>query len=54
MADSVDVTVTEDKVHGTKALIRVKASGHAEPEAIKKRIPEILARYTIYYEVIVE
>ena len=54
MADSVDVQVTEDKVHGTKALIRVKASEGVNAEALKKRVPEILARYTIHYEIVVE
>ena len=54
LADSVDVQVTEDKVHGTKALIRVKASEGVNAEALKKRVPEILARYTIHYEIVVE
>ena len=54
MADSVDVQVREDKIHGTKALIRVKASEGVNAEALKKRISEILARYTVRYEIVVE
>ena len=54
MAQSVEISVNEDKVHGTKAAIRIKAAKGADPEEIKKKVPEILARYTIQYEVLVE
>jgi fatty-acyl-CoA synthase len=53
LARSVEVSVAEDKVHGTKATIRIKAARGADPEAIRKRVPELLARYTVNYEVVV-
>ncbi|MFC1534492.1 acyl-CoA synthetase [Thermodesulfobacteriota bacterium] len=53
-ADSVIVEVSEDKVHGTIALIRIKASVGMDAGAIKNRVLEILAHYTVHYEVIVE
>jgi fatty-acyl-CoA synthase len=52
MVESVQVQVGEDKVHGTLALIRIKATPDADQNEIKKRITEILARYTIHYEII--
>jgi fatty-acyl-CoA synthase len=54
LAESVDVSVAEDKVHGTKAVIKVKPAPGADPELIKSRIPEILSRHTVHYEIIVE
>jgi fatty-acyl-CoA synthase len=54
LADSVEVTVAEHNVHGTNAEIRVKAAAGADPEALKKKVPEILARYTVHYDIIVE
>jgi fatty-acyl-CoA synthase len=54
LAERVEVTVAEDKVHGTEATISVKASKGADPETIRKRVAEILARYTVHYEVVVE
>ena len=54
LAESVAVDVGEDKVHGTNAVIRIKAAAGADPEAIRKKVPEILSRYTIHYSVEVE
>ncbi|MBW2284391.1 MAG: acyl-CoA synthetase, partial [Deltaproteobacteria bacterium] len=54
LAQSVEVSVAEDKVHGTKATVRIKAAEGADQAEIQKKVPEILARYTIQYEVIVE
>ncbi|RLB40093.1 MAG: acyl-CoA synthetase [Deltaproteobacteria bacterium] len=54
LAESVRVEVGEDKVHGTLATIRVKAAPGTDPEVIERRIPELLARYTIHYDIIVE
>lgn len=51
MVDSLDVQVGEDKVHGTKVEIRVKPAAGNDLAAIKDRIAELLARYTLYYEV---
>ncbi len=54
LALAVEVEVGEDKVHGSIARIRVKAASSVEPETILDRIAEILARYTVRYEVIME
>jgi fatty-acyl-CoA synthase len=53
LAEEVSVQVGEDKVHGTKALIHVKAAQGVTAEAIRNRVAEILARYTVYYDLIV-
>lgn len=54
LAESVQVQVSEDKVHGTLATIRIKASSGTDHDEIENRASEILARYTIHYEVIIE
>jgi fatty-acyl-CoA synthase len=54
LVQEVAVKVGEDKVHGTKAFIRVKPAQGASAEIIRNRVAEILARYTVYYDVIVE
>ncbi|MCP4665789.1 MAG: acyl-CoA synthetase, partial [Deltaproteobacteria bacterium] len=46
MADSVDVKVGEDKVHGTLATLSIKASAGVSREAIEDKVKKILARYT--------
>ena len=54
LVESVQVQVGEDKVHGTLASIQIKAAPNTEQDEIKKRITEILARYTIHWEVMFE
>jgi len=54
MAESVDVTVAEDKIQGALATITVKAASGAGEQEIKDRVRDILNRYTIKYQVIVE
>jgi fatty-acyl-CoA synthase len=54
MAESVTVTVGEDKVHGTRAMIRVKAAPGVSKEEVAAKVKEILARYTVYYETAVD
>jgi len=54
LADSVEVKASEDKVHGTSAAIRIKAASGVDANTIKNRVADILARYTVHYEVIVE
>ncbi len=49
MVDSVEVTVKEDKVHGSLAVITVKPASNASAEEIKDRVDNILTRYTIRY-----
>jgi fatty-acyl-CoA synthase len=54
LAAKVEVSVGEDKVHGTLVTIRVKAAPGVEAGAIKSRVPELLARYTVKHELIVD
>ena len=49
-AESVTVTVGEHKVYGTAAKITVKAAKGVSADSIKAKVAEILARYTVYYE----
>jgi fatty-acyl-CoA synthase len=51
MAESVDVEVKEDKVHGTIAAITVKPAAGVDGQTIRDRIGAILGHYTVYYEV---
>ncbi len=51
MAADYEVSVGEDKVHGTRVDIRVKPAAGRDLEAIKEKIAEILTRYTLHYEV---
>ncbi len=50
LAQSVAITVSEDKVHGTVAAIRIQAAAGADSEQIRKRVGELLARFTVHYE----
>jgi fatty-acyl-CoA synthase len=47
---SVAITVNEDKVHGTIAAVGIQPAAGADPEQIKKRVAELLARFTVHYE----
>jgi fatty-acyl-CoA synthase len=51
MADAVDVAVKEDKVHGSLATITVKPASRASAQEVKKRVDDILTRYTVKYRV---
>ncbi len=51
MVEEVDISVGEDKIHGTKVTIRIRPSADTSIDEIEKRIADILSRYTIYYEV---
>jgi fatty-acyl-CoA synthase len=47
---AVDIKVQEDKVHGTHAVIRIKAAQGADAGRIEQRVSELLARYTVHYD----
>jgi fatty-acyl-CoA synthase len=49
LAESVDVEVGEDKVHGSLALISIKSAPEISHSQIEARVDEILALYTIRY-----
>jgi fatty-acyl-CoA synthase len=51
LAESVEVAVSEDKVYGSLAAITIKAAPQATEDQIKDKVNEILARYTVKYNV---
>jgi fatty-acyl-CoA synthase len=53
LARSVMVKVSEDKVHGTRATIRIQTADGVDAEQIKSRVAELLARYTVHYALVV-
>jgi len=52
MAESVEVEVGEDKVHGVLATIKIKASAAFEMQKIVDKVRDILASYTVKYRVL--
>jgi fatty-acyl-CoA synthase len=48
---SVEVSVGEDKIHGTLARVRLAAAEGVSVEEIAERIAAILGRFTVKYEV---
>ncbi|MFQ5484970.1 MAG: acyl-CoA synthetase [Desulfobacterales bacterium] len=49
LAESVKVTVGEDKIHGSLATLAIKPASRVSEDQIKEKVTEILARYTIKY-----
>jgi len=49
LAESIEVKVTEDKVHGSSAIIRIKAAPNISEADIKSKVREVLGSYTIKY-----
>ena len=47
--EKVEISVGEDKVHGSLAAINIKAAQGVSAEEIKQKVDEILARYTVKY-----
>jgi fatty-acyl-CoA synthase len=54
LAESFEVSVGEDKIYGTNASIKIKPASGVAAETVIKRVSEILANYTVHYEVIIE
>ena len=50
LVESVDVTVGEDKIHGALAVITIKARPDISIEEIKRKADDILARFTVKYQ----
>ena len=50
MVGAYEVSVNEDKIHGAKAMIKI-TDAKASREAVREKLSEILARFTIRYEV---
>lgn len=51
MALSVEVTVGEDKLHGTLATLKIRPASGVGEDQIKGRVSDILSRYTVKYHV---
>jgi len=49
LAESVKVTVAEDKIHGSLATLTIKPARQVPKDKIKEEVTEILARYTVKY-----
>ncbi len=51
MAESVEVQVGEDKLHGSLASITIKPAVGVTPQAIEAKVDDILGHYTVRYNV---
>lgn len=51
MAESVEVRVGEDRLHGTLATLVIQPNPQVSPDNIKMRVNEILARYPVKHRV---
>ncbi|MBW2092887.1 MAG: acyl-CoA synthetase [Deltaproteobacteria bacterium] len=54
LAESIDVAVGEDKIHGTLATITVKAASGVSAQTIEDKVQGILAQYTVRYRLEIE
>ena len=48
--ESVEISVNEDKIHGSIAEINIKAGPGTSADEIKQSVENILARYTVKYK----
>jgi len=51
MAESLEVAVSEDKVHGSLAAIMIKAAAQVSEDQLRAKVDDILARFTVKYTV---
>jgi fatty-acyl-CoA synthase len=51
MVQSVEVKVTEDRLHGTLAILMIRPNPQASRESIEARVKELLARYPVRYQI---
>jgi fatty-acyl-CoA synthase len=49
LAESVEVEVSEDKIHGSLAAITIQTGSGATEDQIKDKVDELLARFTVKY-----
>jgi fatty-acyl-CoA synthase len=54
VAESIDVSVDADKVHGSLAIIKLRPVSSANPDDIILKSNEILGRFTFKYTVEIE
>jgi hypothetical protein len=52
MVNKLEVTVTEDKVHGSMVTITITPASGVSEEAIRAKAGEILAPYTVRYQIV--
>jgi hypothetical protein len=46
--------MTEDKIHGSKVAITIKAASDISHDQIRDKVSDLLARYTLKYKLIIE
>ena len=46
---SMEISVNEDKIHGSMVAIKIKAASEIPHEKIREKVSDILARYTVKY-----
>ena len=46
---SMEVTVSEDKIHGSVVALKIKAASGVSNDQIREKVSDILARYTVKY-----
>jgi fatty-acyl-CoA synthase len=49
LAERIEVSVKEDKIHGSIAEITIKAAQGVSTDGIKQKVEDILTRYTVKY-----
>jgi fatty-acyl-CoA synthase len=49
LAERIEVSVNEDKIHGSIAEITIKAAQGVSTDRIKQKVEDILTRYTVKY-----
>jgi fatty-acyl-CoA synthase len=49
MVESIEVAVSEDKIHGAMAKIDIKAAAEVSEDQIRAKVDDILARFTVKY-----
>jgi fatty-acyl-CoA synthase len=54
LAESLEISVGEDKIYGTNASIKIKPASGVGAETVRKRASKILANYTVHYDIITE
>jgi len=54
LATIEQISVGEDKLHGTNATITLKAGENVTPEELEKSVSKILSLYSVHYDLIVK
>jgi fatty-acyl-CoA synthase len=54
LAEKIEVSVNEDKIHGSIAEIKIESAPGVDAADIKAKVDDILARYTVKYKLTVK